>query len=111
MKISNLKDKLITCIIFSVIIAAYILFKVPCLFLYLFDVHCPGCGMTRAFINVLRLDFYNAFYMHPMIFAMPLVLVYYFADWRLFKQKWLNDGILAIILIGFLVNWIVKFFY
>lgn len=38
----------------------------------LFGVSCPGCGMTRAFASVLRLDFASAFYYNPM---WPLVIV------------------------------------
>lgn len=35
-------------------------------------VSCAGCGMTRAWLQVLRLDFRQAFYYHPL-FALPPV--------------------------------------
>ena len=36
-------------------------FKFECLFRNLFDICCPGCGLTRAFRSILNLDFYSAF--------------------------------------------------
>lgn len=36
-------------------------FKFECLFRNLFDICCPGCGLTRAFSSILNLDFYSAF--------------------------------------------------
>ncbi len=32
-------------------------------------VSCPGCGMTRAVMSLVRLDFKDALYYHPMVFA------------------------------------------
>ena len=106
MKIANLKDKLITCAMLAVVLGVLYAFQLPCPVRYLLHVPCPGCGMSRAYVHVLHLDFYSAFRMHPMFWSMPLLAVYYFADWRLFKRKWLDRGMLALIGIGFLVNWI-----
>lgn len=33
---------------------------------------CPGCGMSRALVTVLKLDFTKAFYYHPL---WPLVVI------------------------------------
>lgn len=32
----------------------------------LFGVNCPGCGLTRAFLAALHLDFKRAFSLHPL---------------------------------------------
>ena len=37
-------------------------------------VSCAGCGMTRAWLCALRLDFRQAFYYHPL-FPLPAVAV------------------------------------
>lgn len=37
-----------------------------CLFRWLFGVSCPGCGLTRATLAALRLDFQAAFHYHPL---------------------------------------------
>ena len=34
---------------------------------------CPGCGMTRAHIEVLKLNFKKAFYYHPL-FILPTIV-------------------------------------
>lgn len=36
---------------------------------------CPGCGMTRAHISALQLDFKKAFYYHPL-FIFPSLLFF-----------------------------------
>ena len=38
---------------------------------WLFGLSCPGCGMTRASLAAIRLDFSAAFYYHPL---WPLLL-------------------------------------
>ena len=47
----------------------------------LFSVCCPFCGMTRAHLAALRLDFAAAFSIHPAFFAgIPFL-------WMLFHQQ------------------------
>ncbi len=36
---------------------------------------CPGCGMTRAVLSALRLDFRAAFAYHPLWVTLPLLFV------------------------------------
>lgn len=48
-----------------------------CPFRWLTGICCPGCGMTRAVISLLRLDFRQAFYYYPLVFLVPLVFVLY----------------------------------
>ena len=108
MKILNWKDKLLTCIIFLVCLAGYRLLDIQCLIKPLLGIPCPGCGMTRAYIRVLHLDFAGAFRFHPMFWAMPILFTYYLFDGKLIKNKWVDNGILILIGVGFLVNWIIQ---
>lgn len=39
-----------------------------CPFRFFFGISCPGCGMTRALLAALRLDFAAAFSYHPVVF-------------------------------------------
>ncbi len=52
-----------------------------CPFDYFLGIPCPGCGMTRAFFALLRLDFEEAFYYHPLFFvvivAAVIILLYF----------------------------------
>ena len=52
--------------IFSKIIT-YII-GTPCLSIYLFDIPCPFCGMTRAHISLLKGEIKNAFTYNPLFF-------------------------------------------
>lgn len=45
--------------------------KITCPIKWATGVSCPGCGMTRAFVSVLRLDFAAAFYYHPLWCVLP----------------------------------------
>lgn len=74
----------------------------------LLNIPCPGCGMTRALERLLHGDPAGSFAMHPMLWSTPLLLVYYLKDGRLFANKWINNGLLVLIGVGFLANWIYR---
>ena len=46
---------------------------IPCLFKSSIHVPCPGCGMTRAFREIFRFHFDNAF--HYNILALPIFAI------------------------------------
>lgn len=50
---------------------------IPCLFRLLTGLYCPGCGVTRMCLALLRLDFAAAFYSNPVIFC-GLPFIFYF---------------------------------
>ena len=108
LKINNLKDKLITCGIFVVCLALFRIFSIPCPMDTLLGIPCPGCGMTRAYILLLKLDIAGAFRTHPMFWSVPILLVYYFTDGKLLGKKWLDWGIMLLIATGFFIAWVVK---
>ena len=45
---------------------------------FIFGICCPGCGMSRAVMAVLRLDFEAALHYHPLVFVLPIAVVVYF---------------------------------
>lgn len=47
-------------------------------------VSCPGCGMTRAWLRVLSLDFPGAFRFHPL-WPVPLIVIVLYL--RLYKKN------------------------
>lgn len=47
---------------------------VTCPIKHLTGVSCAGCGMTRACLSALTLDFSAAFYYHPLWVVMPLAI-------------------------------------
>lgn len=54
---------------------------VPCLFHVITGFKCPGCGMTRMCVALLRLDFAGAFhYNQVLFFLMPVLGSIFLAD-------------------------------
>lgn len=48
---------------------------------WLTGISCAGCGMTRAVLWAVRLQFDKAFYYHPLFWMLPLGgLVFFFRD-------------------------------
>lgn len=61
-----------------------ILFRlgITCPFKFITGISCAGCGMTRAWLALLRLDIKGAFYYHPLFFLPPFAVILF-----LFKNK------------------------
>lgn len=76
------------------LVAGILLFWVvmdwPCLVRYFTGVPCPSCGLSRAWLAVLRLDLSAAFSYHPMFWAVPALGVYLLrCDKKLYSaEKW-----------------------
>ena len=104
------KSKLTMTAIYLCGVAGMYLLRIPCIYQRLFGMDCIGCGMTRALLSVLRLDFYAAFSYHPMFWSLPVLYVYFLCDGRVFRSKLWNGVVLGGIGLGFFVNWILKFF-
>lgn len=87
---------------FTIVYTVFAHMGITCLFQHILHIPCPGCGMTRAFLSLLRLDFAAAWHYNPLIFCMPYVFIYIFFDLR---PEWLHRRLLAIIGVLALVNW------
>jgi len=48
----------------------------PCFVKKYFGFDCPGCGMQRSFIMVLKGDFIDAFHMFPAIYTSILFFIF-----------------------------------
>lgn len=108
MKIKKLSEKLITVGIIALIAAVMYILGLQCIFKHLFKISCPGCGMTRAWVSLFKLDFVMAFRFHPMFWSVPILGALFFLDGRIFKRTWLNYAVTIGILTGFFVGWIVR---
>lgn len=85
-----------------------------CPFRLFLHIECPGCGMTRAIISAVKLDFKAAFQYHCLF---PLVIMaggyYVFRDW--IRKRW-NIGSkqeqAALVIIGtlFVIRWGIHMF-
>lgn len=52
----------------------------PCLWTAIFGVHCPGCGLTTAFIALLHFDILGAYHANWFIFIVLPAGVYYIVN-------------------------------
>ena len=107
-KITQLKEKLLFIAVYLCIVFVFRQFDILCLFQHFLGIPCPGCGMTRAMLAVLQLDFAAAFRYHPMFWSIPILLFYFFFDSGLFKSKKANAWVLGLIAAGFLCQWAIK---
>ena len=57
-----------------------ILFDGFCLFRLMVGIPCPGCGLTRAAILLLKGHVVESFEMHPMLIPLLFVLPIYFIE-------------------------------
>lgn len=57
---------------------------------FFLGVSCPGCGITRAWIHVLHLDFAGAFACHPLFWMAPVIAAaFVFEEWIDFRRyRW-----------------------
>ena len=59
---------------------------ITCPILFMTGISCAGCGMTRAWLSLFRLDFGAAFYYHPLFWLPALLIVLFLLEKRIFKQ-------------------------
>ncbi len=52
-----------------------VLFLWRCPLRFFFGIACPGCGMTRAMMAALTLDFAAAFAWHPLFVLLPVGVI------------------------------------
>ncbi len=93
-----------------VVLGAFLLdyFNIGCVWRFFLGIKCPGCGMTRALLSLLRGDIKAAFSFHPMFWSLPVIYLYILLDGRIFKNNILNFAPLIAIGAGFAINYIVK---
>lgn len=74
------KSLVITILIFLVAnIVYYSIFHsfIPCLIHKISGLYCPGCGVSRMMLSILKLDFYQAFRYNPFLFIMLIITLVY----------------------------------
>ena len=68
----------------SIILVFYIVIEsigITCPIKFLTGVSCAGCGMSRAFLSALKLDFISAFHFHPLFWlVIPAILLFIFKN-------------------------------
>jgi hypothetical protein len=70
--------------------------KIPCLFHLATGLQCPGCGLTRASLALLRGDVQSAYNFNQLVFYVPLFLVAVFLSKRSKHAKVFNSGLVIV---------------
>lgn len=101
------------CIYIVLKILNYFGIVIYCPISYLTGYYCPGCGITRMFISLFKLDIYQAFRYNPLIFIYLVCLVIYIIV-DLFTHKLnkiiLNKKFLIIILFITIIYGVIRNF-
>ena len=105
-KIKRLKQKIIFTLCYLLVVAVFYFLKIPCIYRAIFNIECPGCGITRALISTFKFDFISAFAYNSMFWSIPVIYLYFLFDGNLFKNKLVNRAVIILIGIGFLINWV-----
>lgn len=107
-KTRKLLPKLLITAVYLALLALLKYFNIGCIFISVFGIPCPGCGMTRAVLSALSWDLPSAFQLHPMFWSVPILYLYFLTDGKLIKNKTINKTLFVIIAAGFAVTWIIK---
>ena len=77
---------LICILIFIGIFLYFINIPIPCLFHKITKLYCPGCGITRMFVSIIKLDIVSAFKYNQFVFIL-LVLYIILIMFRFITKK------------------------
>ena len=87
------KVKLIILLVSFLIIFYFIGPGIPCLFHEITNLYCPGCGITRMFLSLFKLDFYQAFRYNPLVFILLILGIIYWLI-KIICQKFKNINLI-----------------
>ena len=92
---------------------------IPCIFKKIFHIPCPSCGMTRAFISIINLNFETAIHYNmlsiPTFLTFTIIFITNIID-IIFKKQYLNNIInliikhYHIIILLLIISWIINIY-
>ena len=85
-----------------------------CVFYLDLGFYCPACGMTRAFLDIINMDFLKSIYHNPAVIYIVGYVFFYMVTGticKILKRKPImkySDFYLYIGIIILLINWIIR---
>ena len=95
-------------LLFIIFLVLYFL-KIPCFFRFFTGIPCPSCGMTRAFSSLLKFNFRESFYYHPLL--IPALFTAFIAIHKDVPQFKFNKKFCDIFTWTFIVIFFVVYFF
>ena len=93
------------CIIFLLF---WVLMDWPCVIRWVTGIPCIGCGLSRAWLAALRLDFSSAFRYHPMFWSIPILALFALFDGKLFRKQICNRVLLIMLVTGLVICYVIR---
>lgn len=87
------------------LLAVWTVLDLGCVFRKFTGLPCPGCGMSRAWLAVLRLDFPAALEYHPMFWCVPFGGLYILWEGTPFQNPRYNRMLGILLAGGLLLCW------
>lgn len=84
---------------------------IGCPIKYCTGISCPGCGMTRAAWALVQLDFGQAAYYHPLVFALPLYACIWLVRSGPLARPVVRKALLVAAVLSFLVVYVLRMFW
>ena len=103
--VPRLRQRLLFTALLALIILGMYLLQTGCIIQRIVGIPCPGCGMTRAALTLLRGDVPGALRLHGMVWSLPVLLLLYLYDGRLLRIRWMNRALWVLLGAGFALNW------
>ena len=66
------KERIMAIFVVALLYIMLYILGIGCPIKFLTGISCAGCGMTRAWMSVIRLDFIQAFHYHPLFWLVPI---------------------------------------
>lgn len=63
----------------------------------LFNIDCPGCGMTRASMHLIHFDFDSAVYYNALCFVVVPILAFFWIKWTIITAKSIGFDLTAMV--------------
>lgn len=103
MKLLQKKYICLGCIM-GIVILLYFVTGIGCPILYTTGIPCLGCGMSRACLHLLQLDFSGALRYHPLCFLLPLMAFFLLLRfYEKISEKHYRQGLVCIAVLFFSV--------